>query len=208
MTLRKLLVLVTGFEAFGGEPVNPSAELVDWLTDHAPSGLGVQLQTATLPVDRTRLGAALVAALACKPDVVVALGQATGRTTIDLESTAHNGLDFRGQTDNGGHAATHERLEHDGPEQLTTSLALDSLSRELSAAGHPVGLSHDAGRHLCNAVYWDLLRHPDAVPAVFVHVPLRPDQATRRGRGEPSLPEDVTRRCLIDLLMHLPRLMA
>ncbi len=196
-------LLVTGFEPFGGEPTNPSLELVRWLEQGAARERGVSLDTAVMPVDRSRYAAALAELIERRrPHAVIALGQATGRPTIDLESTAHNAIDYRGQRDNGGHEALGEALEPNGPEALETPIALGTVRAALVHGGHPVALSTDAGRHLCNALYYDLLRR--RVPALFVHVPLLPEQAARRGLGEPSLDADVTRACLLDLLQLLP----
>lgn len=203
-------VLLTGYEPFGGEPVNPSAELVTALAGDAAGAGGARLQPAlelsavVLPVDRSRFRAAVASAVtATRPEWIVSVGQATGRAQVGLETIARNALDFRGERDNGGHAAQAEILVPDGPERLHVRLPAASLARRLADAGLPVSVSFDAGRHLCNALLYELLLRHAAVPALFVHVPLLPEQARRRALGEPSLPAAVTRQCLASLLIAL-----
>ena len=194
-------VLVTAFEPFGGEPLNPSQELVRWIAGLPPRD-DLSLATAVLPVDRRRLGPALSEALAAsRPDLVVSLGQATGRPRIDMETTAYNAIDYRGERDNGRHTATGEAIDEAGPGELRSPLPLNGWADTLLAGGHPVQVSNDAGRHLCNAVYYLLLQR--GLPAVFIHVPLLPEQALRRDRGEPSLDASITRSALTALLEHV-----
>jgi pyroglutamyl-peptidase len=200
-----LRVLLTGFEPFGGERVNPSERLVRALARAAPPDPRLRLAAVVLPVDRRAMPPALGRALReRRPDVVIGVGQATGRAGVDLESVAHNRIDFRGERDNGGHAALGEPLLEGGPPRLVSRLPLRELAAALRARGLPVRVSRDAGRHLCNALLFELLaRHP-RLPSAFVHVPLLPSQAARRARGEPSLAEAVSRACLLALLRSLP----
>jgi pyroglutamyl-peptidase len=205
----RLRALLTGFEPFGGEPVNPSELIVTALAAEPAGVAGLQLATEILPVDRLRMPPALARAIARhRPHVVVSVGQATGRPRVDLETLAHNAIDFRGDRDNGGHAASGEALVPGGPERLPSTLPLARLLPALLAQGFPVALSSDAGRHLCNALLYTLLHGSAPVPAAFVHVPLLPEQAARRGKGEPSLPLDVSRACVAALLARLPEALA
>ncbi len=200
-----LRLLLTGFEPFGGEPLNPSWELVRELLA-GPTPAGLELHGACLPVDRTTFRPSLEQALArATPHAVLALGQATGRAQVHLETRAVNLLDYRGGTDNGGHRSEAEPLHVDGPPQLTSTLPFPALRDELAEAGHPVRLSDDAGRYLCNALLYELLFKHAQLPSGFVHLPLSPEQASRRQQGEPSLGQDVTAPCLRLLLDRLAR---
>ena len=194
-------VLLTGYEPFGGEPVNPSAQIVAELAAGPVPHPGLELSAAVLPVDSRRFRGALEAALAAsRAELVVSVGQAAGREHVELEALAHNALDFGDETDNGGHAAHGEPLAADGPPRLHVRLPLAALRARLVERGLPVRVSLDAGRHLCNALLYELLlRHPQR-PALFVHVPLLPEQAARRAQDEPSLPAAVSRECLAALL--------
>jgi len=199
-----LRVLLTGFEPFGGEAINPSWELARTLAESATPHEGLALCAERLPVDRATYAEALAQAIERHlPDVVLALGQATGRGAIHLERLAYNDIDYKGAADNGGHEVSGEALYRDAPETLAASLPLESLCDSLQAAGHPVEVSSDAGRFLCNAVLFELRHVHSALPAAFVHLPLLPEQAARRDKGEPSLSAQVTQACLADLLRHL-----
>lgn len=203
-----LRVLLTGYEPFGGEPENPSALLVRSLARARPPAPGLQLRARVLPVDRRAMPGALAAALrSVRPQLVLAVGQGTGRRAVELETMARNCIDFRGERDNGGNTACREPLAEGAPARLASPLPLRALALRLAARGLPVRASRDAGQHLCNALLFELLlRHP-RLPAAFVHVPLLPAQAARRGRGEPCLPLEVSRRCLRELLAELPALL-
>jgi len=80
-------VLLTGFEPFGGSPINPSAQVVGKLArDGIP---GVALQSAILPVDRQGGPATLLNAVrACQPDAILCLGEAARRPAISIERSA------------------------------------------------------------------------------------------------------------------------
>lgn len=201
MTVR---VLLTGFEPFGGEAINPSWELARTLAELPSPHERMTLCAERLPVDRATYAEALALAIERhSPDVVLALGQATGRGAIQLERLAYNDLDYKGAADNGGHVVNGEKLHPNGPETLAASLPLESLCGSLQASGHPVEVSSDAGRFLCNAVLFELRHVHSALPAAFVHLPLLPEQAARRDKGEPSLSAQITQACLTDLLRHL-----
>jgi len=199
-----LRVLLTGFEPFGGEAINPSWELARTLAESTSPHEHMALFAERLPVDRETYAEALALAIdRHHPDVVLALGQATGRGSIQLERLAYNDLDYKGMPDNGGHVVSGEKLHPNGPETLAASLPLQTMCGDLRAAGHPVEVSADAGRFLCNAVLFELRHVHSALPAAFVHLPLLPEQADRRGKGEPSLPAQVTQACLTDLIRQL-----
>lgn len=197
-------ILVTGFEPFGGEPVNPSWELVRELLELPEGPPGLELVGGCLPVTRDQMPVELDALVArTRPQAVLALGQATARPQICLERTAVNRLCYGELADNAGETRVDQPLESGGPQQLRSVLPLAELARVLAHDGHPVCLSDDAGLFLCNAALWHLLRQHPTLPAAFIHLPLLPSQAERRQRGEPSLDQSVTRRVLVDLLAEL-----
>jgi pyroglutamyl-peptidase len=198
-----LRVLLTGFEPFGGEPVNPSQMLVEELGSAAPPE-GVELHTAVLPVDIHSVRDALLRAVeSAAPDVVLLVGQATARPAVCLEARAHNQVAYGDAVDNGGTRIDDEAVVPDGPPELHATLPLDELAAALAGEDLPVVVSHDAGRYLCNLVLYETLHRHPGLPAAFVHLPLLPSQAERRGLGEPSVSADVSRRCLQRLIARL-----
>jgi pyroglutamyl-peptidase len=168
-----LSVLLTGFEPFGGWTVNPSQRLVD--------ALDGEVATAVLPVSYERAADALRGAIAGhQPDVVIAFGQADGRTGISVERFAHN-LDEGTTTDNDEAPGSGLPIDPDGPAAYPSTLPVDDIVASLRVDGIPATPSRDAGGFLCNHVFYVLMgllerERPDARGG-FVHVPLLPEQA-------------------------------
>jgi pyroglutamyl-peptidase len=168
-------VLVTGFEPFGVNEVNPSQLLAE------------QLGGVVLPVSYARAAAALRAAIDdARPDAVVCFGLADNRTAISIERFAHN-LDEASTTDNDEAPGSGKEIEAGAPLALATSLPADEIAAALQAEGFPAEISRDAGGFLCNHVFYVLMRvlRPGQVGG-FVHVPpfeaLAADELLRAGR--------------------------
>jgi pyroglutamyl-peptidase len=166
-------VLVTGFEPFGGSTVNPSRQLVE--------ALDGEVATAVLPVSYERAADALRGAVAGhRPDVVIAFGQADGRTGISVERFAHN-LDEATTTDNDEAPGSGLPINLQGPTAYPSTLPVDEIVAALRAAGIPAAPSRDAGGFLCNHVFYVLMglleRERPVARGGFVHVPLLPEQA-------------------------------
>lgn len=201
-------LLLTGYEPFGGEPVNPSAQLVEALEAAPPEPDGFELRAVVLPAARDALGGLLQEALdAWRPDALIAVGQATGRARVEVELVARNLLDYKGEADNSGHVAAGEPVVPGGPDELRVPLDVEPICLALAAENLPIRVSRDAGRHLCNALLYELLHHHASLPALFVHVPLLPEQAERRGLAEASLSAELSRACLAGLIRRLPALL-
>lgn len=165
------MILVTGFEPFGGLVRNPSADVA-----HAVEGGDVA--AAVLPVDYGRVGAALAEALARPFDAVLLMGVAVGRARLGLERVAINFRDPE-RGDNAGRTPGRPEVVPGGPAAYFSTLPLEALRARLAAAGVPVEISLSAGAYLCNAAFY-LARHRlDArgTPCGFVHLPPTPDLA-------------------------------
>jgi pyroglutamyl-peptidase len=163
-------ILLTGFEPFGRWKRNVTSEATAALDGAVRSGF--VLRALELPVAWPRARDAVLRALArVKPVAVVAFGIHRHRRGIfRVETRAANRLEFR-IPDNEGNVRRGEKIEAAGPRSLRASIDALALGAAIRAAGIRVRPSDDAGRYLCNAVYYTLLR---AAPrAVFVHVPPR-----------------------------------
>ena len=180
-------VLVTGFEPFGGDGINPSLEALGRL----PARLGgIEIATASLPVV---FGAALPAlreAIAIKaPDIVLSVGLAGGRAALSLERVAINVDDAR-IPDNDGNQPIGLPVVAGGPVAYFTTLPIKAAVAALRDAGIPAAVSNTAGTFLCNHVFYGLMheasRRGDAFRAGFLHVPYLPAQAAHVP-GAPSL---------------------
>lgn len=179
-------VLMTGFEPFGGEQINPSWMAVQRVAEQLPD-LVVCHQLPTV------FGAALeelrVAIEDHRPQVVICIGQAGGRPSISLERVAINLMDAR-IPDNAGQQPIDEPIFEGAPSAYFTTLPVKRLRQQLTAQGVPSDISYTAGTFVCNDVFYGLMhdlstRHT-GIKGGFVHVPYLPEQVSGRG-WEPSM---------------------
>lgn len=186
--------LVTGFEPFGGDPVNASWEAVSRLPERW-EGPG-RLVTLRLPVTFEGAARELVAALdEHRPDVVVCTGLAAGTAAVRLERVAINVEDAR-IPDNAGASPVDEPVVPGGPDAYLSTLPLKAALVALGEAGVPAVVSNTAGTYVCNATFY-ALRHALAgragVRAGFVHVPRTREEAPD---DDGALPVDDLARAL------------
>jgi pyroglutamyl-peptidase len=164
-------ILVTGFGAFPGTPVNPTETLVAALaTCAAPPG--VALSTRLLPVSWTETARLLEEAIAeIRPDAVLMFGVAGRSRAIRIEMRAANRAHVAA-ADAGGRLVSRDRLDVDGPAYRRARCDGVALLRAAAALGVPARVSRDAGTYLCNAALWTALAATEeTVPVAFVHVP-------------------------------------
>lgn len=175
-------LLVTGFEPFGGEPVNPS-----WLLAQALHGQrigGAPVVALQLPCVFGQALQVLDAALAReRPQLVLALGQAAGRSDFSVERVAINVDDAR-IADNAGAQPVDQPVLAGGPAAYFSTLPIKAIVAALRGAGVPAAVSQSAGTFVCNHVFYGLMHRLQGRPGVrggFVHLPLLPEQAARQG---------------------------
>ena len=182
-------VLLTGFEPFGGETLNPSAAVVAALREAPPCA--VALSTQVLPVDRFAAVAALLAQIDReRPQVVVMLGEAGGRACVTPERVAINVDDYR-IADNAGHQPRAEAVVPGAAVGYFSTLPLVAIVDALQGAGIPAAISNTAGTYLCNRVFYQVMHHGAvyrlAQRAGFVHLPYLHEQAIGKPPATPSL---------------------
>ncbi len=175
-------ILVTAFGPFGGRTENASSLALRGLKKAFPD-----LRTRVLPVDTVVAPMRLRRAIReLEPDAVVMLGEAAGSKRIRLETTAWNELDFR-IPDNAGRQITAQPVVAGSPESHPSTLPLQTLYEKLDALGHAVSLSDDAGRYLCNQLFYiaaEILgKGHKNCPSGFIHLPLEHDYPTERVVG-------------------------
>lgn len=181
-------VLLTGFDPFGGDAVNPAMEVVHELAGERIAGHRVV--PATLPVTFADAPTALAEALEReRPTLVVCVGQAGGRARISLERVALNLIDAR-IADNAGAQPIDTRVIAGAPDAYFSTLPVKAMLQAMSASGVPAELSLSAGTYVCNAVFFALqhllaTRWP-GVRGGFIHIPYLPEQAARHA-GAPAL---------------------
>ena len=176
-------ILVTGFEPFGGEKLNPSwevARLLDAL-DIPSAQMTATIVAVKLPCSFSASLAALNLALNThQPQVVLALGQADGRSDISVERVAINVCDAR-IMDNDGQQPIDVPVIEGAPAAYFSTLPIKTMVQAMKAQGFAAGVSQTAGTFVCNQVFFGL-QHAllgEPVYSGFVHVPLLPEQAAR-----------------------------
>ena len=180
--MRRPVVLLTGFEPFGGESVNPSQALLTELGGERVAKH--RIEPLCLPVNFQRAGSLLCDAIdALQPSIVLCLGQAGGRSRLSFERVAINLIDARIGDDVGDQPVDVPVID-DAPTAYFSNLPLKRMRSTCEAVGIPAELSLSAGSYVCNAVFFQLmhhLRHPDhhACRGGFVHLPWLPEQALR-----------------------------
>lgn len=179
-------LLVTGFEPFGGERVNPT-ELI--LCDLPESVLGMRVNRLLLPVEFRRAPELLLNEYErLHPDCVIMLGQAGGRCAITPECRAVNLMDAR-IPDNAGFRPEGAKITEDGEESLCSTIGAEILCRAVKSKGLPAEQSQSAGTYVCNTVMYSMLeRCRFRTPAVFIHVPyIREQVEGRKPAGTPFI---------------------
>ena len=182
-------VLVTGFEPFGGESINPSWEAVKALPDEIN---GAEIVKQRLPVTfrgvRELLPRLIVEE---RPDIVILTGQAGGRPNITVERVAINVMDST-MADNEGFTPEDEPVFEGAPAAYFATIPIKTIVRALRNAGIPSGISNTAGTYVCNTAMFTAL-HTIAVrgletKAGFIHVPFSHAQALDKPR--PSMAQE------------------
>ena len=188
MCMKKLLI--TGFDPFGGENINPSWEAVKRLPDAIGEYEVYKLQIPT--VFGLAAQKVLEKAAEIQPDVILSVGQAGGRAAVTPERIGINVRDAR-ITDNAGISPKDEPIVPGGPDGYFSTLPVKAMITAINNAGLPGSISNTAGTFVCNDVLYTLLHHYAGtdVRCGFIHVPYLPQQ------GEPNLSLEQTAQALI-----------
>lgn len=182
-------LLITGFDPFGGEAINPAWEAVRQLPETIGDYRLCKLEIPTV----FALAADLVweKATQVQADVVICVGQAGGRGAVTPERI---GINIRSAriTDNAGNQPREEAIVPGGPDGLFSTLPVADMAEAITAAGLPGAVSNSAGTFVCNDVLYTLLHRfaGTGIKVGFIHVPYLPQQ------GTPCLPLDDTVRAL------------
>ncbi len=180
-------ILLTAFEPFGGETINPSLEIAKRLAARA------DIDVVTVPVTFSGSAAAVLPHLAGH-DCVVMLGQAMGRKGLTFERVAIN-VDDASMPDNAGCCPTDAPIDPDGPAAYFSTLPIKAMVEAVRAIGLPASVSNSAGTYVCNHLMYSVLNALSGqdVWAGFIHVPALPEQVISRPEI-PSMPlEDMVR---------------
>jgi pyroglutamyl-peptidase len=199
--------LLTGFEPFDKEPINPSWEVVNTLP--ASDIPGAHIFVEQLPTVFGRSFEVLRAAIErVNPDVVICVGQAGGRSAISFERIGVNMDDAR-IPDNEGNQPEEQPIVPGGPAAYWSNLPIRKLVERLKEEGIPAAESLSAGTYVCNHTLYQLMHLLASEPyrdrkilGGFIHIPYLPSQAARHANA-PSLSADIVKTGLEIVIREL-----
>ena len=175
-------ILITGFEPFGGESVNPAYEAVKLLPDMAGD---IQIVKMEIPTVFGEAGQGVeTGILQHQPEAVICVGQAGRRADIGVERVAIN-LVEASIPDNAGNQPMDVKVQEDGDTAYFATIPVKAMVKNIKDHGIPASISYTAGTYVCNSVMYDLLylidRKYPSIRGGFIHVPY----ATEQGVGKP-----------------------
>ena len=174
-------VLVTGFDPFGGESINPAWEAVKVIKDEIAGAEIVKMQIPTVVGKSIAKIHDKMAEI--NPDIVIAVGQAGGRFGVTPERVAINVTDAR-IPDNEGNQPIDEPIFADGDAAYFSNLPVKAMVQEIKNAGYPSVLSNTAGTYICNHVMYGILYYIQKefpnVRGGFIHVPYAASQVVNK----------------------------
>lgn len=184
-------VLITGFQPFGGDKINPAYEAVKLLPGQIA---GAQVVTAEIPVVFYKGAQAVEQAIEKEqPDIVICVGQAGGRACMTVERVAINLAECRPTfPDNEGNAPAGRRIREDGNDAYFATVPVKAMVKNMNDNGIPAAISYTAGTYVCNDVMYNLLyciekKYPQ-IKGGFIHVPFDIKQAVGRSASTPAMP--------------------
>lgn len=174
-------VLITGFDPFGGEKINPAWEAVKALPDNID---GIEVVKLQIPTVFKKSAKKLFENIdSVKPDVVICVGQAGGRYEFSVERVAIN-IDDGRIPDNDGYQPVDSFVFEDGENAYFSTLPIKAIVEEVKKVGIPSAVSNTAGTYVCNHIMYSLLYYLNKnnlnIKGGFIHVPFIPEQVVEK----------------------------
>ncbi|MCK3904341.1 pyroglutamyl-peptidase I [Streptococcus suis] len=184
-------ILVTGFDPFGGEAINPALETIKSLP-HTIAG--AEIMIVEVPTVFDKAARVLEEKMAeYQPDAVLCIGQAGGRVDLTPERVAINQDDAR-IPDNEGQQPIDRTIRPDGPAAYFSTLPIKAMVEAIRSAGIPASVSNTAGTFVCNHLMYQALYLAESsfpnTKAGFLHIPYLPEQVLDKP-GVPSMSLEV-----------------
>lgn len=180
-------ILVTGFDPFGDDKINPAIEAVKRLPDTIKGAKIIKLEIPT--VFNKSAQVVHQAIVKEQPDYVLNVGQAGGRSALTPERVAININDGR-IPDNDGYQPLDEPIQLDGDTAYFTQLPIKAMAKAIRAAGLPAIVSNTAGTYVCNHIFYQVqymrAKEFPKLKAGFIHIPFLPEQVITRP-NQPSM---------------------
>lgn len=184
-------ILITGFEPFGGETINPSWEAVKSLPEVISE---YSLTKLLLPVVFGEAASlALKTAEEMNPDFILCIGQAGGRAEVTPELVAIN-LRHASIPDNNGNQPKDEPIKAGAPAAYFSTIPARKIADAINAAGVPSKLSYSAGAYVCNDLLYTLLSHYENsnTKVGFIHIPYSTEQEKSPSMDMPDIIKALT----------------
>lgn len=180
---RNKTILVTGFDPFGKEIINPAWEAVKLLADKIGDWKIEKLMVETVAYKSIdKVIKALERTKAC---YCISVGQAGGRDAISLERIARNINYFR-IPDNEGNVIVDQPVIVGGPDEYISTLPLEVIRKRIENESIAVEYSESAGRFVCNHLFYGIRHYAESnsldIKSGFIHVPYLPEQAERNNK--------------------------
>ena len=184
-------ILVTGFDPFGGEVINPAIETVKRLPDTISGAKIIKLEIPTVCHQSLRVIDEAIARY--DPDVVLSVGQAGGRPDITVGRAGINVDDCR-IPDNAGNQIVDEPIYADGPAAYFVTVPIKAMVQRIRERNIPASVSNTAGTFVCNHVTYGVchllaVKYPGKRSG-FIHIPFLPQQAVDK-KNMPSMSQDM-----------------
>lgn len=175
-------ILLTGFEPFGGDAINPAQKALRWYEGRFIEGYSIYAKE--LPtVFGSSIEQLYEAIDEIKPELVICLGLAAGRPDITMERIAIN-VDDASIPDNEGNQPAGQPIFPDGPAAYWSTLPIKAMVNAMKEQGIPASVSNTAGTFVCNHVFYGLMHKLEQcggrVRGGFIHIPMLPEQAISR----------------------------
>ncbi|TDT56487.1 pyroglutamyl-peptidase I [Fonticella tunisiensis] len=174
-------ILVTGFDPFGGESINPAFEVIKKLREKIGDAEVIKLQIPTVFHKSIKTITDKIDEV--KPDVVLMIGQAGGRFDITVERVGINVDDAR-IADNEGNQPVDEPIDPEGLPAHFATIPVKAIVQEIRESGIPASVSNTAGTFVCNHVLYGILnyiyKNKLDIRAGFIHIPFLPEQVVTK----------------------------
>lgn len=173
-------ILLTGFDPFGEDKINPSIELVKKVDGKIGN---TQIFKLEIPTVFKKSGQILEENIKkIRPDVILCIGQAGGRSAISVERIAIN-IDDARIFDNSGEKPIDEKLRDDGENAYFSNLPIKKIVEEIKKENIPAEISNSAGTFVCNHLMYEALylaKKYKNIRAGFIHIPYLPEQVLNK----------------------------
>jgi len=187
-------ILLTGFQPFGGEKINPSFEILKLLPDKVDNHEIIKRELPCSYKDSIKVLETLLESE--KPNVVLSLGQAGGSFGLRVEKVGLNLRDANAP-DNDGHQASHEEIFDDGDIAYYSTLPVKAMVKEIIENHVPASVSYSAGSYVCNNVLYALLylsiKRYKHMRCGFIHVPYFSEQVAGKRAAYYMAPVEMAR---------------